>query len=201
MNSPARSACQTGRPRRGSVLSATPGARVALGLKQPLTPEALRAAIRDGSISGLAQWCAVVQGDVIFIPGGTIRAIGANIVLAEIQQRGDTTYRLFDFDRDRELREDAAVAASDTRIDIVQPVPRRLSEARTVLVTSRHFVLERADLDPGASWMTEADQEAWILVIDGNGQIGSAETAVGGAIFMEADSAVAKSRSSRREAS
>ncbi len=61
-----------------------------------------------------------------------------------------------------------------------------------MLVTSRHFVLERADLDPDSSWMTETDPETWILVIDGNGQIGSAETAVGDAIFMEADSAVMK---------
>jgi len=171
------------------VLSATPGARVALGLKQPLTPEALRAAIRDGSIAGLAQWCPVVQGDVIFVPGGTIHAIGANIVLAEIQQRSDTTYRLFDFDRNRELHEDAAVAASDSGIATPQPVPRRLTDARTVLVTSRHFVLERVDLDPGSNWTLETDRETWILVIEGDGRIGSAETAVGDAIFMEADSA------------
>jgi mannose-6-phosphate isomerase len=174
------------------VLSATPGARVALGLKQPLAPEALRAAIRDGSIAGLAQWCAVVQGDVIFVPGGMIHAIGANIVLAEIQQRSDTTYRLFDFDRNRELNEDAAVAASDTGIVTTQPVPQRLIEARTVLVASPHFVLERADLDPESNWTLETDRETWILVIEGNGRIGSTETAVGDAIFMEADNAGAK---------
>jgi len=85
------------------ILSAAPGARVALGLTRRLTPQALRAAIRDGSIAGLVQWRPVAKGDFICVPGGTIHAIGAGIVLAEIQQRSDTTSCLFDFGRHRDL--------------------------------------------------------------------------------------------------
>ena len=83
------------------ILSATPGARVAVGLKRSLTPQELRASIRDGSVAGLTQWRPAVKGDIIFIPAGTIHAIGAGIVLAEIQQRSDTTFRLFDYGRQR----------------------------------------------------------------------------------------------------
>ena len=57
----------------------------------------------DGSIAELTQWRPVARGDVIFVPAGTIHAIGAGIVLAEIQQRSDATFRLFDYGRHREL--------------------------------------------------------------------------------------------------
>jgi mannose-6-phosphate isomerase len=171
------------------ILSAAPGARVALGLKRQLKPQALRAAIRDGSIAGLVQWLPVTQGDVIVVPGGTIHAIGANIVLAEIQQRSDTTFRLFDFGRHRELHEDSAVAASDAGPSKAPSGPRRLTDVRRVLVTSQHFVLERIDLQANSSWALETDRETWILAIEGKGRIGRTNTTVGDAIFVEADSA------------
>src|SRR3954451_20211933 len=95
------------------ILAAGPSARVALGLKRRLTPQALRAAIRDGSIAHLTQWRPVAKGDIIFVPAGTIHAIGAGIVLAEIQQRSDTTFRLFDYGRQRELHEENAIAVSE----------------------------------------------------------------------------------------
>ena len=171
------------------ILSALPGARIALGLNRHLTPQALREAIGDGSIADLVQWRPVVQGDVIFVPGGTIHAIGADIVLAEIQQRSDTTFRLFDFGRHRELHEDSVVAASEAGPPPTQPPPRRLTEARLVLVASSHFVFERIDLQANSLWGLRTDREAWILVIEGEGRIGRANATVGDAIFIESDSA------------
>ncbi|MDA9534093.1 class I mannose-6-phosphate isomerase [Bradyrhizobium sp. CCBAU 25338] len=171
------------------ILSAAPGARVALGLKRRLTSQALRAAIRDGSIAGLMQWRPVAKGDFVFVPGGTIHAIGAGIVLAEIQQRSDTTFRLFDFGRHRELHEDDAVAASDAGPLRPQSAPRRLADARRVLVASPQFVLERIDLQPNSHWALETDRETWILVIEGRGRIGRTNATMGDAIFVEADSA------------
>ena len=85
------------------VLSAAPGAKVALGLDQRLTRQQLRQAVDDGSISDLVVWQAVSPDDVIYVPAGTIHAIGAGLVIAEIQQRSDATFRLFDHGRQREL--------------------------------------------------------------------------------------------------
>jgi len=169
------------------ILSAAPGARVAVGLKRHLTPQELRASIRDGSIASLTQWRAVAKGDVIFVPAGTIHAIGAGIVLAEIQQQSDATFRLFDYGRRRELHEDNAVAASEAGPVRAQPDPRRLTAARTVLVASQHFVLERVDLLPNLNWALNTDRETWILVIDGSGRIASTDMTVGDAMFMEVD--------------
>jgi mannose-6-phosphate isomerase len=169
------------------ILSATPEARVAVGLKRHLTPQELRASIRDGSIASLTQWRPVVKGDIIFVPAGTIHAIGAGIVLAEIQQHSNATFRLFDYGRQRELHEDSAVAVSNAGPVQAQSGPRRLTAARTVLIASPHFVLERVDLPANSNWALNADQETWVLVIEGNGRIGLTDTTVGDAIFIEAD--------------
>jgi mannose-6-phosphate isomerase len=169
------------------ILSATPDARVAVGLKRHLAPQELRASIMDGSITGLVQWRPVVKSDIIFVPAGTIHAIGAGIVLAEIQQRSDATFRLFDYGRQRELHEDNAVAVSNAGPVQTQSGPRRLTAARTVLIASQHFVLERVDLSANSNWALNADQETWILVIEGHAQIGMTSASAGDAIFVEAD--------------
>jgi len=171
------------------ILSATPDARVAIGLTRCLTPQELRASIRDGSIADLVQWRPAVKGDIIFVAAGTIHAIGAGIVLAEIQQRSDTTFRLFDYRRHRELHEDHAVAVSDAGPAQVQSAPRRLTAARTALVSSPHFVLERIDFQANSNWTLDADRETWILVIEGRARIGSISASVGDAVFAQADRA------------
>ena len=109
------------------ILAALPDARIAVGLKRHLTPQELHAAIKDGSIAGLTQWRPAVKGDIIFVPAGTIHATGAGIVLAEIQQRSDATFRLYDYGRQRELHEDRAVAVSDAGPVQAQSSPRRLT--------------------------------------------------------------------------
>jgi mannose-6-phosphate isomerase len=172
------------------ILSAKPGARVAVGLKQHLTPQELRASIKDGSIAGLARWRAARRGDVIFVPAGTIHAIGAGIMLAEIQQHSDATFRLFDYGRQRGLHEESAVAVSDAGPAQTQAVARRLSDERWALVASPHFVLERVNLPANSSWALTADKETWILVIEGLARIGATNTTVGDVIFVEADRAI-----------
>jgi mannose-6-phosphate isomerase len=171
------------------ILSAAPAAQVAVGLKRRLGPEQLRASIKDGSIADLIQWRPVVKGDVVFVPAGTIHAIGAGIVLAEIQQYSDATFRLFDYGRQRELHEDNAVAVSDAGPVQVQSIPRRLSTERMLLTASPHFVLERIDLSANTGWALTTDRETWLLVLDGGAAIGSAAAAVGEAIFIGGDRA------------
>jgi mannose-6-phosphate isomerase len=172
------------------ILSALPGARVAVGLKRHLTPQQLRASIKDGSIAGLAQWRPARRGDVIFVPAGTIHAIGAGITLAEIQQHSDATFRLFDYGRRRELHEEGAVAVSDAGPAQAQVVARRLSDERWALIASPHFVLERINLPANSTWVLTADKETWMLVIEGLAKIGATNTTVGDVIFVEADHAI-----------
>jgi len=167
------------------ILSAEPGAQIGVGLKHRVTPQELRASIGDGSVVELVQWRPVVQGDVIYIPAGTIHAIGAGIVLAEIQQRSDATFRLYDYGSERELHEDNGVAVANPWPLRALPPPTRLTEARTVLVASRHFVLELVKLPAGSSWALLAEPETWMLVLAGHAAIGLAAASIGQAIFVD----------------
>src|SRR4051812_8647858 len=167
------------------ILEAKPGTQVALGLKQPLTSRELRAAIRDGSIATLVRWIPALQGDIFFVPAGTIHAIGAGIVLAEIQQRSDTTFRLFDYGSTRELHEDSAVAASKTGPLRIGPGRARLNAAREILLATPHFVIERLDLPAHSHWTLQPEPETWILATAGGGRIGSTNLAPGDAVFAE----------------
>jgi mannose-6-phosphate isomerase len=166
------------------IISATPDAKIGIGLKHRVTPQALRASIRDGSIAELVEWRPVATGDVVFIPAGTIHALGAGIVLAEIQQYSDATFRLFDYGRGRELHEDKGVAAADAGPPQPAGTASRLTRERTVLVASQHFVFEKVDLAAGASWALLAEPETWILVLDGHAAIGLTAASVGEAIFV-----------------
>jgi mannose-6-phosphate isomerase len=166
------------------ILSAEPEARIGVGLKHRITPQQLRASIQNGTIEELVHWRPVAKGDVIYIPAGTIHAIGAGVVLAELQQRSDTTFRLFDFGRQRELHEDNGVAVAHPWPLQAPCRPTRLTTARTVLIASRHFVLERVELPEGSSWALLAEPETWILVLGGHAAIGLSAASIGQAIFV-----------------
>ena len=169
------------------VLSATPEAKVGLGLNQRLTPQQLRAAIDDGSISDLIVWHAVSANDVIFVAAGTIYAIGAGLVIAEIQQRSDATFRLFDYGRQRELHIESAIVVADAGPADFQVRPSQFTAERTLLVSSPHFVFERIDLAPNSSWCLEAERETWLLVLSGSAIAGSFEVGTGDALFAQSD--------------
>jgi mannose-6-phosphate isomerase len=166
------------------ILSAEPDARIGVGLTHRVTPQQLRASIENGSITELVHWRPVAKDDVIYIPAGTIHAIGAGIVLAEIQQHSDATFRLFDFGRQRELHEDNGVAVAHPWPLRAPCNPTRLTTARTVLIASRHFVLERVELPEGSSWALLAEPETWMLVLGGHAAIGLSAVSIGQAIFV-----------------
>jgi mannose-6-phosphate isomerase len=166
------------------ILAAQPDAQIGAGLKQQITPQQLRASIQNGSIAELIDWRPVAKGDVIYIPAGTIHAIGAGIVLAEIQQRSDATFRLFDYGRQRELHEDDGVAVAHPWPLRTPGNPTPLTANRTVLVASKHFVLERVELPEGSSWALLAEPETWMLTLDGHAAIGLTAASIGQAVFI-----------------
>jgi mannose-6-phosphate isomerase len=169
------------------VLSATPGAKVALGLNHNLTRQQLHHAIDDGSISNLVVWQTVSPNDVIFVPAGTIHAIGAGLVIAEIQQRSDATFRLFDYGRQRQLHADSAVAVANTGPAVFQVQPKQLTHERTLLVSNPHFVFERINLAPNTAWCLAAERETWLLILNGGACIGAFDVSIGDVIFAKSD--------------
>ena len=169
------------------VLDAAPGAKVALGLTKTLTRDQLRDAIEDRSIAEIVRWQAVDNNDAINVPAGTIHAIGAGLVIAEIQQRSDATFRLFDHGRDRGLHATHGAAAAHLGALEVQAPPKQLSEQRLLLAYNRHFVFERIALEPGSHWHLDATGETWLTAIKGDGKAGPFDLAHGSAVYAEGE--------------
>lgn len=133
------------------VLSAQPGSRVYAGLKPGYDRAAVDGALRSGHIERCLHSFEPRAGDCIFIPAGTVHALGAGLLVAEIQQASDTTYRLHDWNRvgadgqPRTLHLEAGLAAINFAAGPVRPVvpmPTAWTAAER-LVTCDKFVLDR----------------------------------------------------------
>ena len=169
------------------ILSAEPEAKVAVGLKMACAPQQLEDAIRDGAIADMILWRTVAAGDTIVVPAGTIHAIGAGLVICEIQQRSEATFRMFDYGRSRELQIDNAVRAATTEPAATQPPPQRLSDERMVIASSRYFTFERIALAPNTSWRLLAERETWLFVVNGRVDAGPFALGKGDTVFADAD--------------
>lgn len=85
------------------VLYAEPGAELIYGFKAGVTKEAFADAIADGTVEEWLHRVAVKPGDVVFVPAGTVHALGTGVIVAEIQQNSNTTYRIYDWGRPRPI--------------------------------------------------------------------------------------------------
>lgn len=81
------------------IVQATPGAELYVGLKRGVTREEFERRIQDGTVAECFHRVPVKAGDTMFLPSGRVHAIGAGLVIFEIQQNSDTTYRVFDWNR------------------------------------------------------------------------------------------------------
>jgi mannose-6-phosphate isomerase len=152
------------------VVAADPGSRIYAGLREGVGPSDLAAAIRAGTCETVLQSFAPRPGDCVFIPAGTVHAIGAGLLVAEIQQSSDVTYRLFDWNRvgqdgqPRPLHVDAGVEAV-TRLGPVDPVRRQVTSDPAVnrLIACEYFVLD--EVRPSGTWRLGGDGRLRFLAI------------------------------------
>ncbi|HMA34764.1 MAG TPA: type I phosphomannose isomerase catalytic subunit [Chloroflexia bacterium] len=92
------------------VLDAAPGATVIHGFARPVTAAEVVGGLGDGSITGLVRTLELRAGDSLLVPAGTVHAIGGGLLLAEIQENSDLTYRLYDWGRPRETHVEKSLA-------------------------------------------------------------------------------------------
>ncbi len=130
------------------VLNAEPGAKLAVGFNETLPVEKIAAAARDGSIEQLLTWHDVAAGDVFYLPAGTVHAIGPGLSLVEVQQNSDTTFRLYDYGRPRELHLDRAMAVADTGPYGAHHAGNVAQRGET-LIDGEYFRLDRVEGLPG----------------------------------------------------
>jgi mannose-6-phosphate isomerase len=132
------------------VLQAAPGAQVGLGLKPGTTKAEVAQAIRETRMEHLLNWVNVRAGDMIYVDAGTVHAIGGGAVIVETQQNSDTTYRLYDYGRPRELHiEDGLrVTREQTHAGKVVAAQPQIVQGKTQinLVTSPCFIVDQFKL-------------------------------------------------------
>ena len=152
------------------VLHADRGARVIHGLRPGVDRRAFRRAVAGGTVQECLNRVAVEPGDAVLVPAGTVHGILSGIVLVEIQQCSDTTYRIHDWDRldpggkRRRLHIDRALDVIDFSAGGVVPNPARQVEdgggvKREVLAECHAFVVERVRLEAGAAYESRLDGE------------------------------------------
>ncbi|NLC67499.1 MAG: class I mannose-6-phosphate isomerase [Clostridiaceae bacterium] len=81
------------------IISAKPGAKLVYGLLPGTTREMFKEALENGSVGKYLNYIEVSEGDVIHIPAGVVHAVGEGIMIAEVQQNSNNTYRVYDYDR------------------------------------------------------------------------------------------------------
>ena len=152
------------------IVQADPGARLLKGLRPGVTRESFQRAIADGTVESRIQSIRVKEGDCFYLPSGTVHALGAGILAAEVQTPSDTTFRVFDFNRIepatgklRKLHVEEAMQCIDFA-DHIESLP-----VGSRLVTSDYFNIERWQLSEFAAFDVELDQPVIWIFLEGNG--------------------------------
>jgi mannose-6-phosphate isomerase len=138
---------QFGKTEAWHILEAEPDAKLIAGLKPNTSPETLAESIRAGTVIDHVQYVDVKQGDTVFMPAGTLHALGPGLLVYEVQQTSDWTYRVYDWGRPatekRPLHIEKSIRA--TRANFTAPItppPTTGDGTRHVLVENEYFTLE-----------------------------------------------------------
>ena len=186
---------QYGKTEMWVVLDAEPGASLYYGFDREVSLEEFSSRVSDGTLTEVLRKVPVKPGDVFFIPSGTLHAIGAGLVIAEIQQNSNVTYRVYDYGRkgtdgkERDLHIEKALQVTN-RIPILK---RKSFEPH--IVSCEYFTVDKIVLDGQfvKRIFGETDRTffASLLVLEGEGEVRAAEERVafrkGDSVLITAD--------------
>jgi len=179
------------------IIEAQPGSRLIRGLKPGTTREEFRSLLDAGTLEKCLHSFEVRGGDVIFLPAGTIHAIGKGIVLAEMQQNSDTTYRVYDWNRvgldgrPRELNVEKALDVIDFDAPPDEGVSRVDGSGRRMITDCKYFTIEAITLAGKPVTESVSPERFEILcAVEGAGRIawsgGEMEMAAGTSLLLPA---------------
>ena len=166
------------------VVSAQEGAALRVGLRPKVTRKSFERAVVDGTVEDLLSSVPVRAGDAVFVPAGTVHTICPGLVLCEIQQHSDITYRVFDYNRrgldgkPRELHIRQALdvihfgelaAASEGLCDPVRITRGAVTE--TFYAACRHFATERWEFRERIAAVTSPEHFDLLIFLDGRGRV------------------------------
>ena len=161
------------------VVDCEPESTLFLGFSRAVTPDELRQRAQDGTICEVLNRVSVCPGDVFFVRPGTVHAIGAGILVAEIQQNSDTTFRVYDYNRlgadgkPRQLHLERAIevmncAPAQGAADTLLPCP---PDGVQEVLTCEYFRVRRAEVKRRIDLSTEGGSFTHLMCVRGGGDI------------------------------
>lgn len=172
---------QYGKTEAWYIIDCDEGAELVYGLGCDMTKEELRKSIENGTLLENVNRVKVKKGDLFFIPSGTIHAICKGILLAEVQQNSNVTYRVYDYGRlqngkPRELHIDKAVdvinlKAVDTSGDPMGKPEKGDGYTKTLLTKCDLFTVSRVEVQESAKIVADETSFVSLVALDGNGVI------------------------------
>ncbi len=164
-----KAAGEAGKTEAWYVVHAKEDAHIVYGLKDHITKESFIKAVEDNHIVDTVKKVAVKPGDMIFVPAGTVHALLDGVMVYEVQQNSDTTYRIYDYDRvgddgkHRELHIEKA-------LEVINFAQQPSSVFMNLSINCQHFSMERLSI-VGESYEKTKDQFVIYCVIEGSGEI------------------------------
>ena len=161
------------------IIDAKPGAQLVYGLKPNVTNDDFKKAIENGKVEEMLNYVDVKKGDVFFIPSGLVHAIGSGILLAEIQQNSNITYRVYDYNRVGKDGKPRELHVNDALNVIVNRNQDEIDKIRfstnvknnNTLASCEYFNVEKLNIDGYCEFSTNAESFASLLCLDGKGEI------------------------------
>ena len=165
------------------VVSAEPGARLLAGLKPGVTKEAFRQALTSRALEDLFESHKVYPGDTFFIPAGTPHTIGPGMIICEVQEYSDLTYRIYDYGRvdahgkPRELHIEKALAVMKfgpgPQLKTVPLAAKRKDMDLSLLAACKYFAVQRWVVSSPLHWRSDAESFRLLVVLSGRGKFES----------------------------
>ncbi len=152
------------------VMQAKPGAQIGLGLKPGTTKAEVEQAIHENRMEQLLNWIDVRAGEMYYVDAGTVHAIGGGAVIVETQQNSDTTYRLYDYGRPRELHIEQGLRATKESTHAGRVIAGHAAEdrgkAQINLIASPSFIVDKFALNQPWSFQRpkHAVRSVWCMV-------------------------------------
>ena len=183
---------QFGKTEMWYVVEADEGAGLYMGLERECDADEFAKAVADGSVEKLLSFKTVKRGDVYFIPSGTIHAIGAGVVIFEIQQNSTLTYRLYDYmrrDKDGNLRELHVDKAM--KVSLLEPYNEAVFDKNdeSLIGTCEYFETRKYKLNfTKMAFNVTNESFLSITCVGGNGTINGEKLSLGDTFFSPAGS-------------
>ncbi|MDI3534961.1 MAG: mannose-6-phosphate isomerase [Thermosediminibacterales bacterium] len=173
---------ESGKTEMWYIIDALPGSKLVLGLKNGVCKEDFRKALEEGCLHTYLNEIEVQPGDVLYIPAGMLHAIGEGILLAEVQQNSDTTYRVYDWNRvgsdgkPRELHVDKALEVIDfegkLNGDKVEGLEiEGTGYTKKYLIANPYFTVELLNIKENILEQTGRDKFFIYMVVEGEADI------------------------------